>query len=457
MIARFRAVSLGVLYSLLLFGLAGCPSNYSSNTPAQTEPPPATPAPTPPRTPVIEKELMITDLQVVNDARAEGEGPWSFGGLMKQLSGSADPQRVSAFIIGWLSTWEKKQTVNTFEVPARPNIRSLVIDPWKVKDGVAASLPDAQWQPKLENAPFRLLAIVYRPDLHLAPDGNVKTAGEGRFVFGVLGPNGQSLPFTTILEYELLGTSQNDLKKWAADWHALGDLPFGPQYNAALQAVTDRFSGAGKAPGKPNGSPLNQLRTNEIALSFPGGWELREFQISAADGLLHQVTVKQTPANSFNDSADLTAFIDRNTVDLLDGNLVIVGEKLQDGKPFLGGASLVAPPSGPGFVWKAGAQNNEARHRLAFLTCNGCHHLETGTRDFLHIHPRAANQPAALSKFLTGIEDVPDPVNANEKRDFGDLAERAEVLTAILGGTAGGQAPAVVLQNVGKSRAGRVH
>ena len=54
---------------------------------------------------------------------------------------------------------------------------------------------------------------------------------------------------------------------WANAWHALGALPFpSEEYNAALQAITERFAGRGAMPGRPNGSALNQLRTNEIDL-----------------------------------------------------------------------------------------------------------------------------------------------------------------------------------------------
>src|SRR6185369_5709504 len=98
---------------------------------------------------------------------------------------------------------------------------------------------------------------------------------------------------------------------WANGWHALGALPFpSEQYNDALQTLTARFTGRGAAPGKPNGSALGQLRTNEIALSDP--WELREFALSAADGFLHQDTVKLTPDFSFDQSATLGSLVNAN-------------------------------------------------------------------------------------------------------------------------------------------------
>jgi hypothetical protein len=51
---------------------------------------------------VTEKELLITDLSVVNDARTLGpNGPWSFGGLMTRMA----PTEAAAgqFVKDWLA------------------------------------------------------------------------------------------------------------------------------------------------------------------------------------------------------------------------------------------------------------------------------------------------------------------------------------------------------------------
>jgi len=57
---------------------------------------------------VWEKELMITDMGVIGDARARNNGPWSFGGLMKALAGTRDEQR---FIKGFVESWMQDQTL----------------------------------------------------------------------------------------------------------------------------------------------------------------------------------------------------------------------------------------------------------------------------------------------------------------------------------------------------------
>jgi hypothetical protein len=416
----------GIVLSSVL--LAACPKT-----------PPDNPEP-PSHEPVINRELMITDLSVVNDARATtADGPWSFGGAIKAMAGTTDPGR---FVVDWLLLWNANQTVNGFAVAPRTTIKSVVIDPWKARDG-QSGVPDAQWSPNFANAPFRLLAIVNRIDLNRG-DGStiVQNAGEGRFVFGVTGAGGTPLPFTVIFEYEQLASDRATLRGWGRAWHALGTQPFGPAYNAALQSITDRFSGKDKAPSKPNGSPLNQIRTNEIALGSP--WELREFHIVA--GKLQEVPTLQSPDNSLQNTPRLAKFINDNEVAILDRNFTVPAQF--EGAPFLAGSSQVPG----GFFWRApGVGNNEARHIVSVTSCNGCHHRETDTNNFLHVANRPQNAEAALSGFLTGTT-VQDPVVGTVSRPFHDLADRAEALKAIA--TETGQ---VRLQAITRDRRSRVH
>jgi len=383
------------------------------------EVPPSTPPPVPNPTnppvvvghaPVFEKELMINDLSVVNDARTAGpDGPWSFGGLMTKLAGASDKK---TFVLNWLTTWEAAQTVNDQQVAPRSTMRSIVIDGWKARDGQTGA-SDATWNMNFANAPFRLLAIVNRIDLNRIDDPTDKTSGEGRFVFGVLSPSGDPLPFTVIFEYRLIGTDRERLRGWAQEWHALGTLSFGSQFNSALQVITDKFSGAG--------GQLNQIRSNEIALGNP--WELREFRIIG--GALIETPTLQTPANSFQNSATLTHFIDQKEAEILDGD-IRVPERFENA-PLLAASSQVPF----NFFWQApGVQNNVARHKLASITCNGCHHVETGTTSFLHVANRLPTEKAKLSGFLEGIK-VKDPVNPAITNEFHDLKDRADILNAI--------------------------
>src|SRR5437879_5728273 len=103
---------------------------------------------------VTVKELMITDLSVVNDVRANGNGPWSFGGLMTAMAPKSDD--AGLFVKGWLKTWLTTTQVNGFPLEARPDIEKVIIAPWMKRDGAKSF---KSWQVNLANAPFRLLAI----------------------------------------------------------------------------------------------------------------------------------------------------------------------------------------------------------------------------------------------------------------------------------------------------------
>src|SRR6185436_8038397 len=184
-----------------------------------------------------------------------------------------------------------------------------------------------------------LLAIVNRIDLNdTSPTSDsATTAGEGRFVFG-FAPFGGINSATLIVEYSIPATSKAEVLELANAWHALRDsaMPFpSEQYNAALQAVTERFTARNAAPGRPNGSALGQIRTNDF-FSFGGAWEFREFHLDATSGMLVPAPVAQTPDRSFNFTSRLGDFVRQNEA-------VILTEKHAvpltfDGVPFQGGA-----------------------------------------------------------------------------------------------------------------------
>ena len=401
------------------------------------------------------KELMITDLKVVEDPirtdPAQGEAAaWTFQHLMENMAGEHDP---SEFTLKWLQEWETDQEINGKTSPARPAIRQSVIDPWLAASGGGKL--------DLALAPFKLLAIVNRLDLRVHDPESVTTAGEGRFVFGVLNEEGLPLPpvagpapggFVVIFEYELVADDMQDLSRWARQWHELGKFRKGSrQYNERLEKITRRFTDAGMAPNKVNGNPINQLRTNEF--SFGPNWELREFVLDAETGLLDQHTVAQTPDTMLlNGTADLATLVNDHQTDLLEGNFSL--------PPELNGPASVTEPFLPSdfedfeertfttiplfedFIdipWSAeGILDNEARHTFALNTCNGCHRHETDT-GFLQVgFPEDHNLPESLGKraklagFLKGAE-APDPVLPDtEPRKFNDLERRADDLKELL-------------------------
>jgi hypothetical protein len=362
------------------------------------------------------RELLVRHLSVVDDPvrttfNAPGDprsGVWTFGKLMQDMAPT--PEDAPEFTEQMLSTWLSDQTVNGLVIPDRQALQGLVLNSWpRTADGKL----------DLTQAPLNLLAIVNRMDLR---DLSAGRAGEGRFVFGVLDPNGFPTQFTVIFEYNLPASTEQDVLDWANAWHALGSLPFpSEEYNAALQAITTQFAGRGAAPSRPNGSALSQLRTNEIALDVP--WELREFKLSAT-GFLTPDTVKLTPDQSFDGTQALASFVNQNEAAILQEKHVV--PETFAGSPFLGAASLNNLTA-----WSApGINNNEARHRFSLNTCNGCHGFaETGTQ-FLHVFPRFPGQQASLSGFMTGIT-MPDPVSG-EPRTFNDLGRRRTDLQSLV-------------------------
>ncbi len=376
---------------------------------------------------------MIRDLKVVESQRATNpNGKWHIRTLLSNMSpNGGDP---SAFVLKWLRTWEMPQTVNGFTIAARPNIDGTVINPWIAASGQTGK-PDDQVQLDWSKAPFRLLAIVCRTDLAKIDPTKVENAGEGRFVFGVLGSNGNALPFTVIFEYRLQADSQGKVRDWAKDWHNLGNLgDFDEGYLEALEKITDAFSGRGIAPSRPNGNSLDQLRTDEIALAGP--WELREFTLSSTTGALTPDTVKQSPDIAFNTTPTLAKFINDNEAEILAGKHLV--PTAFQGQPFLAGSALNAQP-----IWNApGINNGQARHLFALATCNGCHGPDGNVPEFTQVHVREANQVAQLSRFLSGTT-FNDPVSGTSIT-LNDLAGRSTILQQLANISATAAAPSVI-------------
>jgi hypothetical protein len=373
------------------------------------------------------KSLLIRDPRVVEDptrtfnpctGAGTPMGAWTFGHLMEQMiNRSATNLKPQKFVKQWLKQFQKNQVVNGHLVPKRSRIKSLIINPWLEAGGGSFDLA---------KAPFRLLAIVNRVDLRdsSSPRSN---AGEARFVFGALGPGCLPLEFTVIFEFGIQRNDCGAVKDWARQWFDLGSLELGSaEYNTALEAITEQFVRAGAAPSKPNGSALNQLRTNEIALG--GVWELREFNI--LDGALREVTVKMTPDVSFNRTAVLTDFVNSNEADIL-ADRHVVPDQFPAGNPFLGGSA----PMGGVVIWDNPTTgplitSREARHKFSLQTCNGCHLGETQT-GFLHIGPAPFGVPARLSLFMTGIS-VADAADGTPIRQFNELQRRAADLDQLV-------------------------
>ncbi|HEY9421870.1 MAG TPA: hypothetical protein VIW92_10695 [Thermoanaerobaculia bacterium] len=381
------------------------------------------------------KELFITDVSVVEDCyrttwnvpcktptAPATRGAWTFGANMAAVAGTSNPVQLHNFTLQWLQTWSVNQTINGDLVPARPDVQTLVINPWLAASG--GTYLD------LQKAPFRLLAIVARLDLrNNAGYSGGSSAGEGRFVYNLLDASGNPTQFLAIFEYGLDAKDCTGIMDWANAWHGLGAYAFGHSYNAALQSVTDRFATIGASPAKPNGSAINQVRTNDFHLDRP--WELREFHLNAkiATGSpLAPFTVAQTPARSLHQTAAISTYVNGNEPAILAHSHIV--PLSWGGNPFRGGAS----PHSLDLGWDGpppactSITNPQARHAFSLDTCSGCHGDETATF-FKHVEPRLPGAASTLSTFLTGgsATDL-----CGLTHNFGDIERRRVDLCQLL-------------------------
>lgn len=343
-----------------------------------------------------DRELIMSHPGTIQDARANSatNGPWSFRFLMGQMApaGMTDSQ----FTKAWLQQIAQSGPINGFADDAR-NIGALN---WPTAtDGSNGAI---DWT----TTPFRLLAIVNRTDLHATG------AGEGRFVFGI--PNSA---ITVIFEFGL--PTSLTRKAWVQKFHQLNTLtPGSAAFNTTLQGITDLFVKANTSPGRPNGSSINQVRLNEIALSTAASplWQLREFHLQNG-GTLQQAGTAQTPADiamtpGGATNVDLASFLNNNAVDFQSTFAVIPNS-------FIGAQSSEDPTPK---TWQFASFSNVSepvRHAFAGQTCNGCHQNEVNTNLpagatnpqnlnlFYHISPLAptnADGQGHLSAFLKEVE-----------------------------------------------------
>ncbi len=420
-----------------------------------------------------DKELMITDVSVVNDRRRVHEPcdtqagdplyVWDFGNQMANLAALSGASDASVFTEQIFQTLEEVQTINGFTVPSRNDseqnegVDAKMLDKWRSDSGGGPL--------DLALAPFRLDAISFRLDLRQRDrQGRVKNAGEGRFVYGFVQRASQfchddnemrSPQFATfIVECKLPATTDAEVLAWANAVHRLGESEI--DYNRALEDLTRQFMAGCMTPDSENSG---QLRMNEQTFSdshsyyhedtgiierIEDFWQFREWKMS--EGRMVLSTVKQTPDLSLNNSELLASFINDNAALIREQKHNV--PLRYDGQAFRGGdarnstqreeelgeVKYLIPP------WNASIKEDDPpqlRELFALNTCNGCHHLETGTA-FMHVPTRRYDRPTQLSGFLTGIT-VPDPVDPSISRSFNDLARRAEDLRALI--ESGGELP----------------
>jgi hypothetical protein len=388
-------------------------------------------------------------------------GPWTFGKLMTDMAGSLPP---SDFVQRWLETFLSVQTINHLVVPAEPAIATS-FPPVTVRSVLEAWPKSADGRLNLTRAPFKLAGIVNRIDLAGNPSYGAVAGAEGRLVFQMVDQTDAAcrpLPFMVIFEFGVPRSGCSELQGWAQQWLNLSTLSVGSDaFDAALQAITDQFATANANPSKPNGSALNQLRT-DVFTGFGVGagssdekWQLREFHLGPSGTglvLLNPAPLAQTPDAHYDEergylgsaghgtlAPQLGAWILDNVVATFPPTLtptytVPLSLPCPIGTPPL--PCTVGQPFRGGVInnnlefWTAPGPSTAALRVFSLNTCDGCHSTDTGTL-FRHL-----GLDSGLSGFLRGITLV-DRDDHSVTHTFNDLLRRQTVLVNLASGFCG--------------------
>lgn len=406
-----------------------------------------------------DRQFVITDPSVVNDAcrtqwtgrdangnpcPADSVGHWTFGYIMKQISGNIPTEQ---FIEKWIKSWESTQTANNHTIAGRRDISLVINSNW----GLLKYIP--------ENAPFRLLAIVNRIDLANLPGPYASAPqGEARFIFGLVDSAGQPMQATFSFEFQYSPLRGKKTLDWANAWYALGNVSASAskeQYNVALQDITDQFIDSYSHLTGPNlGTAFLRLRTNESAFGGDGSREWREYTLQDASGVQCDASAQKncqlvlqvlntTPHYTFNETSVLAAWILEHKSEILSQSHLIPATFVNSGTThwLAGGVGSVAATNRLNIWSYPGATlESDVRHSFSVSTCNGCHYSDTGT-NFYHIRPRTDSAESEISDYLKlndlkspSAQRISDPISG-EYRFTNEPRRRACEMIRILSGS----------------------
>lgn len=450
-----------------------------------------------------QQSLFITDLSVVEDGArtcnvvagtGNPTGAWTFCTLMRNIINTNNTGvDVKAFLKNWVKTFMVGGTAKNGQPVAgreKKRVLNFMITPWLNATGIGTTgINGDNWESYwnasdgealLQNAPFKLTAIVNRIDLrqntgYMTVGSGKFNAGETRFIFTLINTQGkppvhddQGLGYSAldwegmniIFEY---GNVQGDLcalKQFGEQWQHLSTLALGStQFNDALEAITNTVTTAGAAPSKPNGSAINQIRTNERVFAYipelhlppwrewdKGFWELRQYELNAS-GQLVLAPVTNTPTLESNTPANVdpnsVASAPQASLDLLDWMNLSALRRLQVSRgthkfpdAMLAGSAIGnyqyahywdMPWDYNTPHWNGSSLNGnnptekQMRQQVSLNTCQGCHTGETKTI-FTHVIPREYGASANYWSDPPYVENrkVDDRFNFNDGTSWGD-------------------------------------
>lgn len=455
--------------------------------------------PPPPPTILKQNSLLITNLNVVEDpARTfnpctkvgNPNGAWTFKTLMKGMANQTfTGVTAKEFTKQWVKTWTVDAVVNGELVRNRAaKAIPLFIKPWidKARGATVPAVTLANWETLwdgihqdslLKYAPFKLTAIVNRLDLrgNFGYAGSASNAGETRFIYSVIrnsstgncrdsisGPPFDG--FNVIFEYGNIQKTCSQVKAFALQWANLSTMTLGsPAYNAALEAITHNVTDSNKAAGKPNRSAINQVRSNEIAMTNPAPgvagdtsarWQFREFTIQPSK-LLQLSPTANEPAGKFNGNdggtlANVTImanWVNANSAGIKAQTTAVPLTVPPGATNFKAGKVNYKSPSATlasGF-WNgmpgAVITDDTTREVFSLNTCTGCHSMEPKTV-FTHVNyvgfgtsmdyqttlnaiTSGTQHKTFISPFLTGVDIIPSGGTFIFGDDSSSVAENA--------------------------------
>jgi hypothetical protein len=336
------------------------------------------------------RELLVTDDAVLASLSGNAaDGPLGFRHVLARLPLRENPETAA---LAWLQGWSQRLR-DEGESARADALDAKVLCPWlhRTSENQCSDACErcASKTLRLDDAPFRLVAVANRTDLSVMPD-RAADGGEGRLVFALTdGPadaaGAPALPFTVIVEYAQQGTAAD----WATRWHALG---------SATQGAFPREL-AGLAAAFVEQGTLAQIRTGD---AVTGPLVLHEFHLEA--GTIVPTGVRNTPRWDAVPEADVRAFVTEHASDVENGTHVLPSSWLASSSAL----HATAPP------YLASVANHDA---LVRGTCGGCHDT---ARNGFHIDPLAHGEDK-LSRFLV------DPA-----KDLDEMGRRTQFMQVTL-------------------------
>ncbi len=269
------------------------------------------------------KSLFITDqalLSILDSTK------YSFSNLLKNMNdpnllvrgNGIDPdEQFHIFIKRYLDNMvlteipeDQKVEGELNDIQPLTRTHDFIVSRWEKSD-----LIEGQEQKFLEDSPYKLIGIVFRPDLiENNENGDLEHGGEGRFIYQMTGNFDATISHFVILEYKLaLGdgslrtgdvvtnTDAWNRKKWNEEWARLSCLDIeSEQFQVQLEKVLDRVALVDyNDPKWSNKSPIGQVRVNDFINGSP--WALFENRLEKGPGpnLLVRHRMPNSPKDNF--------------------------------------------------------------------------------------------------------------------------------------------------------------